>query len=271
MVLIPMGCYDTRIITFRNYNVRHWLILIILSLTACTTPYPNNSYFPYQFDATETLAENTKLVIASHNLGIPSRHYLERFEPTVDNVVKNYLKENGYQVVSSKLYDDAYQSALAQFGDSYNPSTGAINQARLVQILTTTFDQLKAIGAADAVVFTDIIEREVSIITAGDKRFAQFDGVSRRVKTQGASSSVASDFNWNESIDAASLLITIYTIDGKRILQSTGGLDLTDSVDTRKSRFERSRQILKEDDYIYEAVGIALHPFIESDFYRPGE
>ena len=54
-----------------------------------------------------------RIVIASHNLGKPSRSYLEKQEEKIDDYVVDYLESNGYTIVSSKLYEDVIHSACS--------------------------------------------------------------------------------------------------------------------------------------------------------------
>lgn len=214
-----------------------------------------------------TLAPNTRVIIATNNFGVPSRAYLQRFEERVDNVVKNRLRENGFSIVSSRLYDAAYAEAISKFGNPFNSSTGNLNSERLGNVLGYTFHQLKQDNAADAIIFTDLVAKETAVIRSDSKRFTRFDGVQRKMKIQGAGGSVGENFDWNANIDVASLAINLFTIDGARILHNMGGLDNADAINTRKNSFSRSRTLMKDDKFIIEAVELALHPVIFSDLY----
>jgi hypothetical protein len=70
---------------------------------------------------------------------------------------------------------------------------------------------------------------------------------------------------------AASLQVSIYNMDLKRVFISRGGIDATDAIDTRSSsgRYIRRRNMLENEDHIREGIELALHPFIEMEAW-PG-
>ncbi len=244
-------------------------LLLSLFIVACSTStQENNTFYPYTSSDTVKLKEGARIVIASSNFGMPSRNYLEKYEARVDNVLKNYLKENGYNIVSSRLYEEAYNTAIANYGNPYDKFTGKLNSQRLTEVLSTTFASLRQDNTVDVIIFTDLIEKPVNVIRSSSKKFVRFDGVYRKVKVQGTGSGVDENFNWSKPIDATSLSVVIYTAEGQRILHGVGGLDAAEAIDTRKNSFSRSRSILKEDKYIEEGVALALHPAIFSELYK---
>ena len=87
---------------------------------------------------------------------------------------------------------------------------------------------------------------------------------------QGPGSGVPVDFNWAALVDAASLAVYIFEIEGARVFHSVGGISLTESIDTKGTpKFKRSRSILHSDDQIEEGIELAFHPFIPMKNY-PG-
>ena len=104
------------------------------------------------------------------------------------------------------------------------------------------------------------------------KRFARWDGVSRAPLMQGPGQGVPADFNWSQPVDAVSLGISVFTIDGGRLLASVGGMSLTEAIDTRGSRprFRRADRVLASNNQIKEGVALALHPLIPMKRYPGG-
>lgn len=249
--------------------MRFYFTIILLALfSGCAGVSVNESYYPYIYAQDKAPTQAARIVIASNNFGVPSREYLQHYEERVDNVLKKALQAQGHTIVSSRLYEAAYDAAVREFGSPYNSSTGKLDSVRLGEVLGHTFRSLSDSASADIVVFTDILEKQTSVIRNESKRFTRFDGVQRKMKIQGAGSGVDQNFDWNANVAVASLALNAFNIDGSRILHSMGGLDNADAINTRKNQFSRSRSIMKDDEYIEEAVALALHPWVFSALYK---
>jgi hypothetical protein len=242
--------------------VRFLTILLTLVITGCSVTSYNPTTYPYAVDKNGAEREINRIVIASHNLGKPSRSYLEKQEEKIDDYVVDYLESNGYTMVNSKLYEDAYQKNVRALGNPYDYSTGRIDQQLQMQVIGTTIAALKETGKIDGILYTDLIERHVTF-TVGQKRVARWDGVSRGPKVQGASNSISGDFNWSKLVDAASLGTYLYSLDGQLVFHSIGGLSLTEAVDTKgTASFKRARNMFNSQSQIEEGVQLAFHPLI---------
>ena len=130
---------------------------------------------------------------------------------------------------------------------------------------------MSASDAVDGFVFTDIIERDINF-SGGLKHLARWDGVARKPSLQGPGDGVSADFDWNKSAKAASLWVSVYTMDLKRVFTSIGGMDATEAIDTRSSSGDvvRRRSILESESLVREGIELAFHPFIEMEDY-PGK
>jgi hypothetical protein len=75
------------------------------------------------------------------------------------------------------------------------------------------------------------------------------------------------DFDWAMLADVASLQISIYDMDLKRVFASRGGLDATQAIDSRSAtgRYIRRRDILENEANIREGIELAFYPFINSE------
>lgn len=246
-------------------------VLLVLCISQWTLADTAATVYPYQFDESSLAGkEFHTLILASQNFGKPSRQYLAPHEEKIDRYVTEYLKSSGYKVLSSRIYAQALSAAEARIGDPFDPTSGKLNKERKQQVVADVLSQLRASQPAlDGVVFTELLDRQV-YFNQGIKRYARWDGVSRPPQLQGANKGVALDFDWTQAVDAVSIGIYIFTIDGQRVLVGVGGMSLTQDVDTRGgAKFKRSRNILSNESQIMEGIALALHPFIPIPDY-PG-
>jgi len=247
-----------------------FISLLACGIAACaTTPTPNATAFPYEIDR-EALekAEIKSVVIASINLGGPSRRYLQEKEPNIDAAVKEYLEENSIKVVSQRRFDQQWKVAVRAYGDPVDPTSGRVNRKTFALCIISVRDALIKSGDIDGFVFTDIVEREVAF-SGGLKHLARWDGVSRKPSLQGPGDGVSSDFDWNKSAKAASLQVAVYNMELQPVFNSIGGMDVTEAIDTRSSsgEFVRRRSLLESEAHIREGIELAFHPFIAMKNY----
>ncbi len=255
----------------------------LLLACAASTSGPNPTVFPYQLDS--ELLERTRIervIIASVNLSGITRSYLKEAEPRVDRAVADYLEEHGFAVVSQRRFQQEWKTAVRVHGEPFDPTTGRVNGRALALALASVCDSLRESDRVDAIVFTDIVERDI-VFGGGLKHLARWDGVTRKPGLQGPGDGVSANFDWNQSAKGASLLVSIYStelqraehsIKLQRVHRSMGGLDATEAIDTRSATgdFARRRDILENDDHIREGVELAFYPFIEMrDYPGPAE
>lgn len=248
------------------------IALSLLTLAACSTTDYNPSVYPFNLDS-ELLAVSPikRVVIADVNLGIPSRNYLRPSEGVVDGMLSGYLRENGYQIESNRKFTQAWKIASRVNGDPYDPTTGKVNQKAFALNMIAVAKELAETSKVDAIIFTDLVERDVQF-SGGLSHLARWDGVARKPTLRGPGAGVSADFDWSKSATAASLWVSIYNIDLKRVFTSIGGLDTTQSIDTKSStaRFTQRRNILENRSHLREGIELAMHPFIPMKKY-PGK
>ena len=246
--------------------------IVVWIFAQCALAASDTTVYPYEIDESIVAAKDYKtFIIASHNLGKPARQYLSDYEPRIDEYVIKYLKKKGYKVLDDRIYSQALSVSEAEFGDPFDPSSGKIDMKKKQQVLADVFRQLReSQPSLDAVIFTELINREVYFST-GLKRTARWDGVSRPPLMQGPGQGVPTDFNWAQAVDAVSIGIYIFTIEGQRMFLSVGGMSLTEAIDTKGTpRFKRYRSVLSNKSQIREGIELAFHPFIPMKKY-PGE
>ncbi|WP_145999263.1 hypothetical protein [Oceanicoccus sp. KOV_DT_Chl] len=185
-------------------------------------------------------------------------------------MVKDYLKSNGYKILPNYHFENAWQQASRTYGDVYDPSTGKINVNAWRGAMITTGELLREQTDADIIIFADVIEHDVQH-SGSMQHYARWYGVTRKPALQGAGSGVPIGFDWTQQIKGASIMVTIYDVNLKRIFTSRGGIDTLQAVDMKSANpsFIRRKNLLKSDNNIEEGIEIAFHPFIPMKNY-PG-
>ena len=248
---------------------RHLLVaaLVLTGLIACgsatvgggyNATTPTNIFEESLFDQ----LDSNVVVIASVNLGGPSRNYLKKRESFVDSRVQEYLEDAGFEVRPQREFSQRWNNAVLIYGDPIDPTTGRVNQKSFIQIVQAVRDQLRDQTDIGSIVFTDIIEKDV-YYEQGLNRVTRFDGVTRKPAVQGAGSGVTAEFDWSRPVAAATMRIAWYNMDLGPIFSGGGGMDVTDAVDTRSgTAFVRRRDVLENENHIDEGIAIAFHPII---------
>ena len=250
------------------------ILLVALSLiVSCnSTPSYNTTTFQYQYDPISIANKPIKKVIlAPVSLGPPIRANLKKGERKTKALIKDYLESNGYEVLPNHHFENAWQQASRTYGNAYDASTGRLNNRAWKAAMVTTAKAIREKTQADAIIFAELVELDVQH-SFSMKHYARWHGVTRKPHLLGTGNGVAMDFNWGQRIKGASVSVTIFDTQLKRIFTSMGGIDTLESINTKKSpaAFVRSKKILKNNDFIEEGIELAFHPFIKMDDY-PGK
>ncbi len=251
----------------KNLRQAFWAIFLLTMLNACgsatvgggyNATTPSNVFESAVFEKLDSRV----VVIASVNLGVPSRNYLAKREPFIDARVTEYLESAGYDVRPQREFSQRWNNAVLIYGDPIDPTTGRVNQKSFIQIVQAVRDQLRQQTDIGSIVFTDIIEKDV-YYEQGLNRVTRFDGVTRKPAIQGAGSGVTADFDWSRAVSAASLRVAWFNMDLERMFSGEGGMEVTDAVDTRSgTAFVRRRDVLENENQVDEGIAIAFHPVI---------
>ncbi len=246
------------------------LLLASALLCACETTSFNDTAYPYVINSEKMATQAVdKIIIAHVNFGGPSKHYLRDYEKTIDKEVKAQLESGGYTIASNALFRKAWRDAVRKYGDPFNPVTSQINPRAFKRVVYTAINTLKEQTDIKAVVFTDLIERQIAF-GHHINRNAKWDGVSRKPKIKGAGTGISQGFDWSQTVPAASLSVTIYHVDGQRLFQSIGGLEVTRQLDPNKGgngRFVRRDKLFTSHSNVRQGVNFALHPFVKMKGY----
>ncbi|MDH4039973.1 MAG: hypothetical protein OEW92_07950 [Gammaproteobacteria bacterium] len=253
--------------SFRNLS-RHLLAtgLAGLMLACSSTPTYNPTVFPFEIDQARVDQGDIKTVVITHvNLGLSSRTYLEKEAPRIDAMVSAYLKKNGLKVLPQRDFEQRWNTAVRSYGNPVDPTSGKVNMKTFSQIMTTIRDEMRGTGL-DAFIFTDLVELQTSF-SGGLQHVARWDGVTRKPTIQGPGDGVSADFDWAMLLDVASLQVSIYDMELKRVFLGRGGIDATQAIDSRssKGRYIRRRDILENETSINEGIELAFYPFIKTE------
>ncbi|MEE8058819.1 MAG: hypothetical protein V3T17_13455 [Pseudomonadales bacterium] len=247
------------------------LLVAFAFIVSCSTATYNPTVYPYQIDDTK-LADKPiiKVILAPVSLGAPVRSHLRKAEYKTKGMVQDYLESHGFQILPSYHFENAWKQASRTYGNVYDPSTGKIDTHAWRAAMITTGEKLKEQTEADAIIFADLFEHDIQH-SNGMQHHARWYGVTRKPATRGAGG-VPVDFNWNQPIKGASIIVTIYDIKLNRIFTSRGGIDTLEAIDVKRSTpaFIRRKKLLKSDGHIEEGIELAFHPFIVMENY-PGE
>lgn len=236
-------------------------------MAACSsTPTYNPSVFPYEIDQARVDQDDIKTVVIAHvNLGLPSRTYLDKEAPRIDALVSAYLKKNGFKVLPQREFEQRWNTAVRAYGNPVDPTSGKVNMKTFAQIMNLIRDEMRDTGL-NAFIFTDLVELQTAF-SGGLQHVARWDGVTRKPSIQGPGDGVSVDFDWAMLLDVASLQVSIYDMELKRVFVSRGGLDTTQAIDSRssKGRYVRRRNILDSEANVQEGIELAFYPFIASE------
>ena len=252
--------------------IRRWLTLLLTGtlLCACQTTTFNDTSYPFVINS-EKMAKQAvdKVIIAHVNLGAPSKHYLREYEKKIDNEVISQLESAGYVIESDALFRKAWRDATRKYGEPFSPVTSQMNARAFHRVVSTAINTLKEQTDIKAVVFTDLIERQIAF-GHHINRSARWDGVTRKPKIKGAGTGISQGFDWSQTVPATSLSITVYHVDGLRLFQSVGGLEVTRQLDPNKGgngRFVRRDKLFTSQANVRQGVNFALHPFVKMKGY----
>ena len=208
-------------------------------------------------------AQFQRLMIATVNLGKPSRAYIAEHEQKIDLMVEERLREAGYEVVSNDVFAEGWLEGVRAWGEPYNPTTGKLNQNAFVGVLQTAMKYVKDNSQAQAVVFTNLEETQEYFSPAGN-HVARFLGVTRKPASRGGEG-VSAGFDWIQGVDAVSLYVTVLDMTMAAVFKGAGGIEITETLDLKGStpRWARSKKVLDNEDFIEEGINLALYPWIK--------
>lgn len=244
------------------------LLILLLTIAACSTSY-NATLYPFQDNRGQFASGKIQhVMIATSNYGLPSRHYLTRYESAIDEHVQTYLKKHGFTVHGNKSFEQQWKYAQERLGPVFNATTGQKTQVYDEAIKSAASQVFANNPTLEAIIFTDLIETPVQYQMAS-QRYADWHGVRRRVKMEGIGDGVPEHFDWSEKLDAISLSITVLNRNLDMIFHSIGGIQVAQALvlGNNSANFRRRNDLLVNTNEINEAIALSLHPFIPMKNY----
>ncbi len=247
------------------------LSLVLIASCASTTNTDNPTVYPYEHNAQlQATLSNKKVIFAPVSLGIPAPSWLATQERKTRAMARNYIENQGYEILPNYHFDNAWKQANRTYGNVYNPSTGRIDAQAWQAAMVTTGQKIQENTDAQLIIFADLLVHDVQH-SASMKHYARWYGVTRSPELRGSADEIPSSFDWSKPLKAASLMVTIYDVNLNRVFTSRGGIDTLEFINTRKANpvYARSKRLLKNDGNIEEGIELAFHPFIKMRNY-PG-
>jgi len=240
------------------------MLIALLFITGCATSgdyNPTTNANQINQAALDKGAPKT-IVIASVNIGAPSRNDTEKSEPMVDGRVAAYLRDHGYKILPQREFSQRWENAKLIYGDPIDPTTGRLNTKSFIQIIQSIRNDMRDKTDVEGFLFTDLMEHD-AVVSGGMNHVARFNGVTRKPSLKGPGDGVSADFDWGAPVSAVSLQVSLYNMDLDQVFVGLGGIDLTDAIDTRSGNgFVRRKDVLENEDFIDEGIALALHPLI---------
>jgi hypothetical protein len=247
--------------------------LILSLITACSITTSNGeTVFPYYLNSEASVQKTIKkVVLAPISITKPVPSYLRGSERKTRAMVKSYLEDMGYEILPKHHFENAWQQAKRTYGDTYDPTTGKVKVKAWRGAMKMIGESIREKTDADIIIFAELYEHEIQHSYSG-KHYARWYGVTRPPALKGTGSGVPLDFNWGESIRAASLTVTIYNTNLDRIFSSRGGIDILEAIDLKRATptFVKKKKLLTSNANIEEGIQLAFHPFITMKKY-PGK
>ena len=236
-------------------------IFTVLLLSACaSTPEQG----PFATSREDVLAKVETIALAPVSfLGIYQAQ--NDFAQQVEDLVSSELKQAGFEVIPSSVYQSVTQPIVEDAGGSFDPSTGKADTQKALQILTLARAELAEKHGADAVLYP-----QVTLVKANWKDgMARWDGVSTGITGKTGFGCTAGASNRKGTTGASSLKVTVVDADGTVQYSQTGGIELLSHYDSGFKRVPQS-ELYRDKERNHQAVQIALGPFVGKEQPKKG-
>jgi len=232
-------------------STRSWVIGGFgLLLAGCATSIQHD----YELSPGKTFSKNQSraLLLPINEIeAVPEG--LEVGEEIVFEQLKSYLESKGLSIETTNTYD--YRLAANSATESVhnerlsaksNSISGEIEYSSIVPGLLANLD-----SNADLLILTNMVIR-TGESTGG--RTTHWDGVKRRI-------AVPARMRMTGTESVASIFVSVYQRDGKRVFSGYGGLDLLFAPNMREEKYELISDRLQNVEHIREGVCVALYPY----------
>jgi hypothetical protein len=234
-----------------------YFFFFFIGLALCFSPkatllYSQSKVFQEDFHGKINAIAITPLTLPEDF--IEQRTAAQKFE----DLITARLKEAGFSVVGSKIYDEIWRREAETSEGYFDPISGKADKAKLKSILTRTREELISKYHIDAMLFPQIKVVEAMFVEDS----AHWHGISEYLgKTQ---PSVWSSRRIRGTVPALSLFVRIEDNKGGEIYVKAGGIQVLSKAGFKGGFVAVPHDELLSDDKRNEwAVNKALIPFIE--------
>lgn len=177
--------------------------------------------------------------------------------PVVDTTIKTYIQENGFTVMPTFRFEDAWETCEAELGGLYDPRTGQPDPRRWGRCMSNTLRKLAQDRPFSGVLLPKVVYANVELKHPYDE--GTWDGVSRDMLFEGG----RPESRWTEIL-GMTLEVQVFTDEGELAFSAAGGLDFAQKTVLREDRVNLVPKELEDYDpsLFREGVEIALGPFV---------
>jgi hypothetical protein len=237
-----------------------WSLVAGLVCVACTTPHP------YTLAPGASGAAARSLVVFPVNVVLSLPSELEPSSERADAAIRAYLVDAHGKEISTPRVLEARDLWMRSIREAAAAGEGS-DFSDAVRILARG---LRESGPYDALVIPSLLYRPARMSGYS----VQWDGVSRRVPVNSPPQRVGSihvSTSFSGQMDAVSLHVLVYDVEGRELFESFGGLDLAHEVEVwgnpqRPSEtgwdFVLRPDPLEDPALLREGIAIAFDPYL---------
>lgn len=242
-------------------------LVLALLLAACTIP----KLHPYELDEAEIGAPGVQtvgLLPLNTLLALPPE--LDGATGRVTSLIRAHLEECGVQVV-----DFGLDEARSLWSEGVDPESEDVD---VDEHVSAYIQRLRERRAFDVLIQPSLVYRDARIRSLG--AHAEWDGVTREIQKSGyvnMDGSVYVEPEIRGKMPGVSLHLAVYQLDGTRVFESYGGLDLVHEVEFGTTyrqdlnnripvsvyEWRLKRKRLRDMDALREGVALAFTPWLD--------
>jgi len=241
-----------------NHVLRFSCALILISLHACArSPEPQD---PMRIPEHEFRKSVRALCLWRPSIEVPTVEAEARLQEITEILLEELVRMQ-YEVVPPERVSDLWMEIREREGGTFDPDTGQRIEDRHRAIPEVAYAGFRSELGCDAIVRARVGTVEVD----WDDGAASWDGVTRSV--EGVPDS------YRGTVEAISLFVTLFDMDGREIYFRSGGIQVLSKVGfgpSGKRQLESidAERVLEDPSEIREGVRVAVEPLHRSPWRR---
>ena len=239
-------------------------VLLVLNIMLMVQAKPD-TFYPYYFSKEKIENPAIKRIILVNDILVKPQRQALKNNQILFQQIYDYLTLHGYKVINQGVFNQILTSKVEQWGHPFDSSNGQNDLRKKEKIIQSILTDPRIQQQADAVLLFSTLEKSIAF-KPGNKMIFYWNGVYRRLKIIG-NRGIPKEHRWPALIRTASLNAILYKIKTKQLVfHSLGGIDLSQSIDSRKDRprIISNKGLLEDKRKNKEAITLALYPFIKN-------